>query len=80
MVDGAWTGLIIAVTGELRMVIGEDRAGAMEVIVINESNLWVTKIANKSLKSALFNPRRSLDTVRSRHVNHITLITRPLHD
>lgn len=80
MVDGARTGLVGTVGSELRVMVGVDCASAMEIVVVHESDLRVSKITNKVLEGTLFDPRGTLDARRCGDVDDIALVARLLHN
>ena len=54
--DSAGTSMLSAIACNLGVVVREDRAGAVEVIVVDESDLGVSQVANKRFQGALLDP------------------------
>lgn len=61
-------------------MVGEDFAGRVEVIAVDKSDLRISKISNKFLKSTLFNPRGALEAGGGFLVDDIFVVTGWLHD
>ena len=56
VVHRAWACLGVAVGVKLRVMVGEDLRGRVEVVVVHESDLRVIQVADECLKSALLDP------------------------
>lgn len=80
MVDCALTGLVETIGCELRVMVGVDGAGAVEVIVVDNSDLWVSKVTDKVLEGSLLDPRGALGARRSGHVDDVRLVARLLQN
>ena len=83
VIDGARARFVSAVSSLLGVMVGDDSACAVEVVIVNQCHLGVfqgIETLDERLESALLNPGRSFDARGGRYVNHIALIARFFHN
>jgi len=62
------------------MMVGEELFCRVEVVIVDESDLWVGQLTNQVIQGALLDPGGTLKAAGRWHVDHGVLVAGFFHD